>query len=51
MLPVPEGVTRADGRRPSSVEATALAILALDGDAEAEALRADMGAERALDMA
>jgi hypothetical protein len=44
VLPVPEGVTRADGQRPSSVEATALAVLALDGDPEADGMRADMGA-------
>jgi hypothetical protein len=34
-LPVPSGVVRADGARPSDEEATALALLALQGDSEA----------------
>jgi hypothetical protein len=34
-LSVPSGVVRADGLVPSSIEATALAVLALDGDAKA----------------
>jgi hypothetical protein len=41
-LPVPEHVVRADGARPSTVEATALAILALEGHAAAPL--ADLGA-------
>jgi hypothetical protein len=41
-LPVPEHVVRADGARPSTVEASALAILALDGHAAAPL--ADLGA-------
>jgi hypothetical protein len=40
-LPVDEGVVRADGARPSTYEATALAILALHGDADAPL--ADLG--------
>jgi len=39
---VPEDVVRADGVRPSPVEATALAVLALEGDAKAPL--ADLGA-------
>ena len=39
-LPVPDGVVRADGVRPSTLEATALAVLALDGDPQV----ADLGA-------
>ena len=34
-LPVPSGVVRADGSRPSEEEATARALLALQGDSEA----------------
>jgi alpha-2-macroglobulin family protein len=42
---VPEsGVTRADGLEPSSVEATALAVLALIGDDNAKAILPDLGA-------
>ncbi|MEM9494080.1 MAG: hypothetical protein AAGC55_33345, partial [Myxococcota bacterium] len=41
-LPVPADVVRADGQVPSEVEATALAILALDGDDQAPL--ADLGA-------
>ena len=41
-LPVASGVVRADGVAPSSVEATAMAILALDGVADAPL--ADLGA-------
>lgn len=41
-LPVPEHVVRADGARPSTIEASALAILALDGHAAAPL--ADLGA-------
>lgn len=40
-LPVDEGVVRADGATPSTYEATALAILALTGDADAPL--ADLG--------
>lgn len=40
-LPVDEGVVRADGAMPSTYEATALAILALEGDADAPL--ADLG--------
>lgn len=40
-LPVDEGVVRADGATPSTYEATALAILALQGDADAPL--ADLG--------
>ncbi len=43
-LPVPKGVERADGRRPTEVEATALAVLALAGEPKAEALLPDLGA-------
>ena len=39
-----EGVVRADGIPPGRAEATALAVLALDGDPKAAALRADLGA-------
>jgi len=42
VMTVPEGVVRADGVRPSAVEATALAVLALESDAKAPL--ADMGA-------
>lgn len=42
IIKVPGGVTRADGIRPSAIEASALAILALEGDAEAPL--ADLGA-------
>ena len=41
VLVVPEGVVRADGLRPSEVDATALAVLALAGD---KPLLADLGA-------
>jgi len=41
-LPVEKGVLGADGRRPSELEATALAVLALAGDAKAPL--ADLGA-------
>ena len=41
-LPVGEGVVRADGSIPSTAEATALAVLALQGDANAP--MADLGA-------
>jgi hypothetical protein len=41
-IEVPRGVVRADGQRPSRVEATALAILALEGDTTAPL--ADLGA-------
>ena len=37
ILPVGEGVVRGDGRVPSTLEATALAVLALAGDAVEEA--------------
>lgn len=40
-LTVPSGVVRADGLVPSSIEATALAVLALEGDAKAP--MADLG--------
>jgi hypothetical protein len=43
-LPVGEGVVRADGTPPGRAEATALAVLALEGDPKAAALRADLGA-------
>lgn len=43
-LPVGEGVVRADGSVPGRAEATALAVLALEGDPQAAALRADLGA-------
>lgn len=43
-LPVEAGVVRADGTSPSDVEATALAVLALAGDAESSAIVADLGA-------
>ncbi len=39
-----EGVVRADGSAPGRAEATALAVLALEGDPKAAALRADLGA-------
>jgi hypothetical protein len=40
-LEVPEGVTRSDGRIPGTAEATALAVLALEGDPKAPL--ADLG--------
>ena len=43
-LAVGEGVVRADGTVPGRAEATALAVLALEGDPQAAALRADLGA-------
>lgn len=43
-LPVGEGVLRADGSRPTEVEATALAALALLDDPAADGWRADLGA-------
>jgi hypothetical protein len=43
-LPVEEGVVRGDGTVPSELEATALAVLALDGDREAAQLLPDLGA-------
>jgi hypothetical protein len=43
-LTVGEGVVRADGTVPGRAEATALAVLALEGDPKAAALRADLGA-------
>ncbi|HWO17622.1 MAG TPA: alpha-2-macroglobulin family protein [Kofleriaceae bacterium] len=43
-LEVGPGVVRPDGTVPGRAEATALAVLALDGDAKAAALRADLGA-------
>ena len=43
VLTVPKGVVRSDSRRPSVIEATALAALALSGEQDA-ALRADLGA-------
>lgn len=42
VLAVPEDVVRADGVRPSTLEATALAVLALEGDPKAPL--ADLGA-------
>lgn len=42
IVKVPGGVVRPDGVRPSTVEATALAVLALEGDAKAPL--ADLGA-------
>ncbi|MBI5547896.1 MAG: hypothetical protein HY901_28770 [Deltaproteobacteria bacterium] len=42
-LPVEQGVVRADGTVPPAVEATALAVLALEGDPKAT-WRADLGA-------
>ncbi|HEU4732912.1 MAG TPA: alpha-2-macroglobulin family protein, partial [Kofleriaceae bacterium] len=42
-LEVGEGVVRADGKIPSRVEATALAVLALAGDARALAALGDLG--------
>ncbi|MGC4114092.1 MAG: alpha-2-macroglobulin family protein [Myxococcales bacterium] len=42
-LPVEAGVVRADGTVPSTIESTALAVLALEGDAKAT-WRADLGA-------
>ena len=43
-LPVPVGALRADGSSPTEVEATALAVRALFGRAEASALLPDLGA-------
>ncbi|MCK6552691.1 hypothetical protein L6R52_43110, partial [Myxococcota bacterium] len=43
-LPVEAGVVRADGSVPSEIEATALAVLALTGDAASTAIVADLGA-------
>lgn len=43
-LTVGEGVVRADGAAPGRAEATALAVLALEGDPQAAPLRADLGA-------
>lgn len=43
-LPIEEGVVRSDATVPSEIEATALAVLALDGDKEAEKLLPDLGA-------
>ncbi|MDP2342296.1 MAG: alpha-2-macroglobulin family protein [Deltaproteobacteria bacterium] len=43
-LPVPEGVTRADGSYPSEIEATATAILALHDDPAASTALPDLGA-------
>ncbi|MBS1149856.1 MAG: hypothetical protein H6Q89_1554, partial [Myxococcaceae bacterium] len=42
-LQVETGVERADGSRPSIAEATALAVLALQGDAKQAAVVADLG--------
>lgn len=42
-LPVAEGVVRPDGLPPSLVEATALAVLALQGDAQAASWLPDLG--------
>ncbi len=44
VLPVPSGVTRADGSAPSQTEATALAVLALHERPSASALLPDLGA-------
>lgn len=44
ILPVPKGVVRADGTRPSVVDATALAVLALADDETSKALLPDLGA-------
>lgn len=44
ILPVPKGVVRADGRSPTVIEATALAVLALADDAESAKLLPDLGA-------
>jgi hypothetical protein len=44
VLSLPAGVERPDGLAPSEVEATALAALALKGDAEAKSLLPDLGA-------
>ncbi len=43
-LPIEEGVIRADGTLPTDIEATALAVLALQNDKEATALLPDLGA-------
>lgn len=43
-LPIEEGVVRSDGTVPSEIEATALAVLALEGDKEATILMPDLGA-------
>jgi hypothetical protein len=44
VLPVPEGVVRADGTAPSEIEATSLAILALHDDPAASSALPDLGA-------
>lgn len=43
-LPIEEGVVRADGSIPNEIEATALAVLALETDKEATKLLPDLGA-------
>jgi hypothetical protein len=43
-LTIPPDVVRADGLRPSQVEANAMAVLALEGDPAAAPLLADLGA-------
>ncbi len=43
-LRVSPNSVRSDGRRPSDIEASALAVLALEGDADAVSLLADLGA-------
>ncbi len=43
-LPVEDGIRRGDGSRPSVVEASARALLALQTHDESKALRADLGA-------
>lgn len=40
----PSGVVRADGQAPGTIEATALAVLALETDPQAKPLLADLGA-------
>jgi hypothetical protein len=42
-LAIEDGAQRADGMVPSTIEGTALAILALDGDASAKATLTDLG--------
>jgi hypothetical protein len=44
ILPVEKGVLRADGVRPSAVDATALAVLALADDEDSKKLLPDLGA-------
>lgn len=44
VLPVPKQVVRRDGQRPTEIEATALAVLALAEDESARALLPDLGA-------